>query len=443
MLFPALLVFIAGTTWAGGGGESARVDGKTTLRALNYFDMSSANSEESIRVIWDAFSAANPDIIIQREDLANEPYHQKLEAYIAAGQIPDVMYAFPAGRSSNLQNNHLLKDLTPFLNRDNLAQYYTKEALNPAAQGAGYVAELARTITITHVFYVNREVLDACGLQPAKTYAELKAQAPALKAKGYETIIMANQEPWVMQSCLFSMVAGRFCGPNWTDRILSGQAKFTDTDFVNALNFIKTLFDDGVMQKTTLGVDYGGTPGLFANNKCAYYIDGDWRVSAFITDKSTGQAIIPPERQKNILVTVFPDIEGAKINKSNSVMLGAGWGMSTAIPAGSAREEAAWRLIKWLSGKEVQTFDLETGGLTIPIRTDIDLSSLKLEPLQQATGNIGTQFTTSTKVIDDAFHSDVYNPINDGLLQIAAGTRTPQQAAQDIQRAFDAWKTTR
>ncbi|MDR1903228.1 MAG: carbohydrate ABC transporter substrate-binding protein, partial [Treponema sp.] len=95
------------------------------------------------------------------------------------------------------------------------------------------------------------------------------------------------------------------------------------------------------------------------------------------------------------------------------------------------------------TGIEVQTFDLETGGLTIPARIDIDMTMLKLEPMQQAAGDLGTQYTTTTKVIDDAFHSDVYNPLNDGLLQIGAGTRTPQQVAQDIQRAFDTWKSTR
>jgi raffinose/stachyose/melibiose transport system substrate-binding protein len=418
----------------GGGSE------KISLRVLNYYDMSSANSEEAIKVIWDKFLSDNPDVSIEREDLANEPYHQKLEAYIAAGQIPDVMYAWPAGRSANLQNNHLLKDLTPFIEKDDLAKYYVKDALDPAIQGAGYVAELAWATSSTHAMFVNTDVLAECGLEPAKTYAELKTQVPVLKAKGYETIIMANQEPWVLQSCLFSLIAGRFCGPGWTSRIISGETKFTDADFVAALGFLKTMFDDQVLAKTTLGVDYGGAPGLFANRQSAYYIDGDWRVGAFITDKSTGKALLSPEQQENILITVFPDIAGAKVNQSTSWMLSSGWGMSAAIPAGSAKEDAAWRLVKWLTGQEIQSYELSIGGLSTPTRTDIDMSALNLEPLQKAIANLPSQYSAATKVIDDAFHSDVYNPLNDGLLQIGAGTRTPQQAAGDIQRAFDIWK---
>ena len=38
-------------------------------------------------------------------------------------------------------------------------------------------------------------------------------------------------------------------------------------------------------------------------------IDGDWKVGNFLTD-TTGQALIPPEQQKGIVMTVFPEIPG-------------------------------------------------------------------------------------------------------------------------------------
>jgi raffinose/stachyose/melibiose transport system substrate-binding protein len=179
---------------------------------------------------------------------------------------------------------------------------------------------------------------------------------------------------------------------------------------------------------------------LFSTNKGAYMIDGDWRVGAFVTDTSTGQALISPERQKNILITVFPDIEGAKLNKSTSGILGTGFGISAAIPAGSAKEEAAWKLVKWLVGKEIETHRVAIGGITTPTRTDIDYSALSLEPMQIAAGALGTQYTVSTAVIDGVFHSDVFNPLNDGLAELGMGTKTPEQVAGEIQRVFDTWQ---
>jgi raffinose/stachyose/melibiose transport system substrate-binding protein len=413
---------------------------KIELRVLNYYDMTAAAAAEEIPVVWEAFEKANPDIKIIREDLFNDPFHNKTEAYAAAGQLPDVMYAWPSGRSTTLHTRKLLKDLGPLVQKDNLSSVFTAAALDPSGQASGYMGILPRAITATSAFYINLEVLNACGLQPAKTYAELKAQVPVLKAKGYDTILMANVDTWVMQSCLFSLVAGRFCGEGWEQTILSGQAKFTDPDFVNALTFIKTMYDDGVISKNTLTTGYGDVVGLFASNKGAYYIDGDWRVAAFVTDKSTGQALIPPDKQKNIQITVFPEIPGAKFNKSDSVVLGTGWGMSAAIPSGSAKEEAAWRLVKWLSGKEVQSWLLETGGIATPTRSDINVGSLKLEPMQVAVGNLAKEYDKSTVVIDGAFDGAVHVPINDGLQAIGMGTQTPRQVAETTQKALEAWK---
>jgi raffinose/stachyose/melibiose transport system substrate-binding protein len=137
---------------------------------------------------------------------------------------------------------------------------------------------------------------------------------------------------------------------------------------------------------------------------------------------------------------VFPDIDGVYFNKSDSTVLGTGWGMSAAIESGSAKEEAAWRLVKWLSGKEIQSWLLETGGIATPTRSDIDVASLALEPMQVAVGNLSKEYDKATVVIDAAFDGTVHVPINDGLQAIGMGTQTPQQVAATTQAAFENWK---
>ena len=413
--------------------------GRTRLTILDYADNTVANAAADRKwMFYDTFAANNKDILLEKEDLFNEPFHNKTEVYAASGNMPDVMYVWPSGRSTSLHSKRLLKDLMPLIEKDNLKEKFLPTAMDPSQQASGYLAMIPMGITASHAFYVNTEVLDDCGLQPAKTYAELKAQVPVWKAKGYETVIMSNKDSWVMQSCLFSAIAGRFCGEGWEQKILGGQAKFTDADFVAALDFIRQLYADGVLASSSLGMDYGDSPGLFATNRGAYLIDGDWRGGNFLTDPDTGRALISPERQKKIKVTVFPDIEAAKLNRSTSVVLGTGWAISASIPEGSPREDAAWRLIKWLTGPEVQTRSFKNGGLPTPSRVDLDYSNLNVEPLTLAIANLGKEYTVGTVVIDGVFHSDVFNPLNDGLQEIGLGTKTPQQAAADVQNAFDA-----
>lgn len=434
VLSTLMLVSIA----AMGSADDAAVE----LRVLNYRDMTSPNAIEETTVVWDAFDEAHPEIKVTREDEFNEPFHQATEAYAAIGNLPDVMYAWPSGRSTTLHTQKLLKDLGPLVERDGLAEFYLPLTLDPANQVGGYLGILSTGVTATHAFFVNTEVLDAVGLEPAKTYSELVAQVPVLAEAGYDTVLMPNQDDWVMQSCLFSMVAGRFAGENWDQKILNGEAKFTDPDFVAALNFIKTMYDDGVLNPSTLAIGYGEGPGLFSTNTAAYYIDGDWRMGAFITDVTTGEALIAPERQENFLITVFPeiDVEGVKFNKSNTAVLATGFGINANLEDDSPELEAAWTLVKWLIGKEVLTYRLSTGGLATPSRVDIDYSELSLEPLQIAMANLANEYDKTTVVIDGVFEGPVYTPLNEGLQAIGLGTQTPEQVAQNTQDAFDAWK---
>lgn len=434
-----ILTLVSASVFAGGKKDAGKAPA-TTLKVLYYLEATAPNAVADANLWISTFEKDNPDVKIERENLFDEPFHDKTRAYAAAGELPDVLYVWPSGRSDYLHDQKLLKDLTPFINKDNLKGSYLPLTMDPAQQQAGYMAMIPQGITTTHAFFINTEVLTECGLQPAKTYAELKAQVPVLRAKGYETVIIPAQSDWVMQSCLFSMVAGRFCGAGWEQKIHSGQAKFTDPDFVAALNFIKTLYDDRVIEKSAVGIEYGEGPGLFANKKGAYYIDGDWRTGAFITDADTNQALISPAAQEHIKIGVFPDIEGAKLNKSSSVILGTGYAMSAAVPAGSPREDAAWRFIKYMVGKDVSQLRTERGGTPTPSRTDLDFANMKLEPMQKAIGNLGKEFSTATVVIDGVFPSEVYLPINTGLIEIAMGQRTPAQVAANVQRAFDTWK---
>jgi len=230
------------------------------------------------------------------------------------------------------------------------------------------------------------------------------------------------------------MIAGRFCGENWHERIHNGTAKFTDPDFVAALDFVRRLYADGVISREAVGVGYGDGPGMFAGNRGAYYIDGDWRVSDLM------QAITPA-RQENIRISVFPDIAEAKINRSNSSVVGVGFAMAASIPAGSAKEAAAWELVKWMVGKEVSTSRTQQGGTPTPSRNDLDFAAMDLQPMSIAVGNIGREFDVATVVIDAVFVSEVFEPINNGLIQLALNTRTAAQVAADAQNAFDTWKS--
>lgn len=423
-----LTLLVVACVWAPAGFAQERV----TLTVLNYFDLTSPGAERELEEVWHEFSNRFPHITVLREDLFLEPFHQKTEAYAAANQLPDVIYMWPGGRSTTLHTKNLVKDLTPLLGDD--AQYYSEAVLAP--QVAGYLAELPSTMTSSHAMFVNVALLHELGLEVPETYADLVAMVPVLKANGLDTILMGAQDDWVLQSCLFSMIAGRLAGDEVMDKILAGEAKFTDPEFVSALEFYARLYEDGVLNRKIMNTTYGEVNGLFAAGRAPFLIDGDWKVGNFITDASTGEALIPVDKQHEIKMIIFPEIPGEINPRSSSTTLGTGYGMNAKIPAGSAKEAAAWELIKWLQGPEAQKLRLETGG-TIPSR--VDVVSDELEPLVNERLGYYALMESGTYVLDSFFVGEVYLPINIGLQEIGLGFATPMEVAERTQEAFDAW----
>ncbi len=411
---------------------------KVTVTVMNYQQADQAGYPEDVK-IWQDFQAANPDITLNIEVLFNDPYHQKLQAYAAAGTMPDVFYVWPGARSAVIHEKKLAKDLNQLLGAAYLKDF-SASATNPANQLGGYMAMLPQSFTYTSVMYVNTKLLADNGFKPPKTYADLKKMVPKLKAKGIAVAMLPNKDAWPMQSCLFSTVVGRMAGDDFLDAILAGKAKFTDKPFVAALEVIQNLYKDGILSREDVQIGYGEAAGMFASGKAAIYIDGDWRAGAYITDKASGKALISPAAQdKDFALMPFPAIPGEKNRGVVSAVAGTGWAVSASLPAGSAKEKAATRLIQYLYSNDVQAIRFNTGAY-VPTRKGVKAD---VEPLVAKVPVFYAENPATCYVIDGVLDPAVYNVINDGLIAIGLGTKTAAQVAAETQAAFESWKASK
>ncbi|MCE5255520.1 MAG: extracellular solute-binding protein [Spirochaetaceae bacterium] len=410
---------------------------KVTLNVMNYQQADQAGYQEDV-AIWKKFEADNPDITLNMEVLFNEPYHQKLQAYAAAGTLPDVFYVWPGARSAVIHEKKLAKDLAKLLGADYLKEF-SGAATNPNNQLGKYLVELPQSFTYTSVMYVNKKLLADNGFSLPKSYDDLKKMVPKLKSKGINVIMLPDKDGWPMQSCLFSTVLGRMAGDKFVDSIKAGKAKFTDKPFVDALTVISNLYKDGIIAREDNQVGYGEAPGLFVSGKAAIYIDGDWRAGAYITDKASGKALISPTAQtSDFALLPFVAIPGEVNPGVLSAVAGTGWAISGSLPAGSAKEKAAVRLVKYLYSPEVQAIRYSTGAY-VPTRKNVKAN---VEPLVAKVPVFYADNPDTCYVFDGEFDPAVYNVLNDGLITIGLGTSTPEKVAAEVQKAFETWKAT-
>lgn len=94
-----VLAMVTSMVFAQGGTEAAS-SGKTTIRVLNYIDMSEPNSANEVEMVWNEFSRLHPEIEVIREDLFNEPFHMRWnhmqhreisQTFSTAGQAEDLL----------------------------------------------------------------------------------------------------------------------------------------------------------------------------------------------------------------------------------------------------------------------------------------------------------------------------------------------------------------
>jgi len=412
-----VLVFVASISVCVFGQEK-----EIELSVLNYLDITSPEA-----AAWDAtveaFNAKYPNITLKIENSFGDAYHQKLAALAAAGDLPDVMYLWPGGRSAEIYKNELTEDLYPFLGAD-------KDKFVPAAvvpQWDGKLYELPIGITATHVMYVNTKLLSDLGLTMPKTYDELVAMVPKIKEAGLYPILMANKAAWVMQSCLFSALVGRIGGQDWLNAAIAGEASFTDQEFVDSLALVKDLYDTGLLPPQSIQLEYGDSPNLFATGRSPFMIDGDWRVGAVAP-------LLTEEAQENFELAVFPDIAGQKgESDSTSTVVATGFGMKAGLTGDKA--DAAWKWIYFFAGPKASEIRLiEQGMIPTYIR---DLSAYDIPPLAVKRGAFYPEHS-GTDVLDNVIAGEPINILNIGLQELALGNTTPEKLAADFEAAMKA-----
>ena len=390
------------------------------LTMLNYLDITSPEA-----AAWDAtvaaFNAKYPNITLKIENSFGDAYHQKLAALAAAGDLPDVIYLWPGGRSAEIYRNELTEDLYPFLGPDK--DKFVPTAVAPQWDGKLY--ELPIGITATHVMYVNTKLLSDLGLTIPKTYDELVAMVPKIKEAGLYPILMPNKASWVMQSCLFSALVGRICGQEWIDKAIAGEASFTDQEFVDSLALVKDMYDTGLLPPQSIQLEYGDGPNLFATGRSPFMIDGDWRVGAVAP-------LLTKEAQENFELAVFPDIAGQKgTSGSASGQPGSGFGMKKGLSEEKA--DAAWKWIYFFAGPKASEIRLIEQGM-IPTYI-MDLSAYDIPPLAVKRGAFYPEHS-GTDVLDNVIAGEPINILNIGLQELALGNTTPEKLAADIEAAM-------
>jgi multiple sugar transport system substrate-binding protein len=191
------------------------------------------------------FEAANSgiDLKVEMQPWANRD--EKVAAAFAGKKGPDVLLLIPDQLPQYVKNGSL-EPVDDVVDPD-------KSKFLPAAipgltvDGKVYGAPIYHTVTTT---MYNKKLLDKAGITtPPATWEEIKAAAPKLKAAGFSTLDY-SASPEASLNLNFYPLLWQAGGKVFADG--GKTVAFNEAPGVEALTFLKSLYDEGAVPKSAL-----------------------------------------------------------------------------------------------------------------------------------------------------------------------------------------------
>ncbi len=416
VLVMCLFIFLATSiVFAMGGNDDA---GKTVLNIMGYGDNASAEGQSFLRIV-EAFEAANPDIKVNYELLFEEPYHQKVIARLASGDVPDVAYMGSDARwGKPWQEAGQQVDITDLIDPAvfNIGAFGGPDGAN----GEYYYVPIG-TGNFCTVMYANVELLTSLGLELPKTYGDLKAMVPVARANNIEVLTTHGAGSWVWGSCVMSSIFAQTTGKaDWPQQLVAGEVSMTDADAVAALEFLETMVADGVISEETVLLDTGTATSNFSQGKALFFMSGQWDAGNVAIDLQETMKMMP-----------FPAVPGAK-GQTNTVSAAksTGYGITkSAMEKGLG--EAAMRFIEFFNSEQEVEQRLRDGAIVAPVLANYVIPS-DMPTIVGLKSDLATS-STLTQVIDSQLVGAPNDTLNTGFQEIVSGRKSPQEVAESVQ----------
>lgn len=335
------LVSLLAAGCAGGSSGSGGSGGPVTLKYWDFLDPSQDNPRaKALKENIAGFEAANPDIKIELSVVSLGDMLNRLPQAAAAGQAPDVFKMF-----------------TP-----QVPQMASAGAYSPLPEAASATTDWLRPVNTlagpdgkqvavpyeyrTCALYYNEKVLKQLGVTAPKTYTEVVTVAKKAAAAGLSGFGtgFSDADNSAIIATFFDCFMSQVDQPIWNDQ---GKAEYATEKGIEFGNFLADLRDAGAFKSSVTSDTYGTVADGLANGTVAMTVLGTERIVTMATQN--------------------PDVKWSPLpTATTGDQIGATFGWTLGIGAGSKQTDAAWKFIDYMTGPKAGAV-MATGG-EVPTR---------------------------------------------------------------------------
>jgi len=395
-----------------------------------YLEEERPNSAEmdSYMTLVENWEKAHPNVKLTQSVMSQADYSTKIQAQAAVNEMPDIFFV-KGSWVSNFASNNLMVPINDYLDK-----YEHKDQFRPgvfdAASRDGKIYGIPNQLSLTSIVYYNAKLWKEIGYdQFPDNWQDLYKAAEKFNQKGISTIALGNKDKWPAESTILSTLGDRVTGTDWTKSIVAGdgKAKFTDADFVSALNLMQETAKAKVFNEDFNAISNAQAEEYFAQGKAAATVDGHWALSYLFANA-------PKEVQDQTKVAILPPVTGGKGEK-DAISGGAGWYVAINKNLTGAKLDTAMDFLFSTAGYDFSKLYMEKYGMMGPSLVDgTDMSTFPQLTQDFAALMKKVQFTP---IYDMQMEGGIIEVMNTGLQEVLNGTKSGEDLAKQLQAAQD------
>jgi len=366
------------------------------------------------------FEAKNPGITVKFTPYLNTEYNAIVSTALTAGKGPDIVQLRPYGAMANLMDAGYFLPLT---NSSVPALKKLSPGILAAAQGYKDKKQygLPYAVSALGVMY-NPEILSAAGVKALpQTMSQMVTAFEKVKKAGYLPLGNAGGNGPALEQLHATIGPSYYGGTQFFNDVVAGKKTFTDKGYVASLKAVADLAK--YMPANYQGIDYNTARGLFANEKAAFYIGGNYEMGYF-------RSVNP-----SINIGWFP---APKANAGAKRYVGTWGDGSYAINSKTTDQAAALKFLNFLGTKEFGQALVDEIAF-IPTAPYVKINDQAVKEINRWLRTLGTPFLNFVGFrYENPTSSSILQP---GFQKLIVGGTTPEQLAKDVQTAVASWYT--
>jgi len=412
-------------------GAAALADEKITLTIFNIYTPEDPSYAGYIAAI-DRFKAANPNVDVQFEGITQIEYQAKLNAMIAAGNMPD-LFDTRDDWNFDLVRQGKIRALDDMIAAD---LEWSGRFLNIWAEQTveGKVYGIPRQFITNEAVYYNTRIAKELGYDKfPETWEDFETFLQACKDAGYIPLVLGARDGWPVWSHLGEPLTQFMCGNEWVAEVGKFNKDYTyeNPEFISVLQRIKGLMDKGFLNSDAVAADSAEAAQYYYAEQAVCMLSGSWTASGL-------QNEAPPEVFEATDAAPLPRPVDAKAEVGYGTFTGgSGWAWAIKADIDPAKLPYAEALIKEIVGPETALGELALGRMPALALDKIEgVDTIEISHLLKSflthISNAPGIYQMNRQQNGNTMCDTIYKKCQEML----TGMITPEEAAAAIQKTY-------